>query len=257
MQQFRTYKEEGGVYECYSLMHKNQNVDFVYKKRSHYSQLNNRKMTIKEALVHLDSFIDPSDPDLDMPNSVHAYQTAERIRKKYPENKELQIVGLIHDLGKVLFSFSEPSWAVVGDTYVVGCKFPESIVYYDTLKDNPDFNKYDELGIYDEHCGLENLHLSYGHDEYLYQILKQNDNKISEKYMNVIRYHSFYPWHTGGDYKQFMNETDHQILKDVLEFNEFDLYSKEDDTNITNEIKQYYDTILNEYFPNEILTGKL
>ena len=75
--------------------------------------------------------------------------------------------------------------------------------------------------------------------------------------MNVIRYHSFYPWHTGGDYKQFMNETDHEILKDVLEFNEFDLYSKEDDTNITSEIRQYYDGVLNEYFPNEMSTARL
>ena len=42
-------------------------------------------------------------PDLDVPNSIHAYQTAERIRKKYPQDKEFQIIGLIHDIGKVLF----------------------------------------------------------------------------------------------------------------------------------------------------------
>jgi inositol oxygenase len=51
----------------------------------------------------MDDFIDPSDPDLDVPNSIHAYQTAERIRKKHPEDKELQIAGLIHDLGKFYF----------------------------------------------------------------------------------------------------------------------------------------------------------
>ena len=253
----RIYEKDTPQYFCYKEMHENQTLEFVKKKKEQYSSLKNYKMTMKEALVMLDSFIDPSDPDVDVENSIHAYQTAERIRKKYPNNKEYQIIGLIHDLGKILFSLGEPSWAVTGDTYVVGCKFPESIVYYDTLKDNPDFNKYDELGIYDEHCGLENLHLSYGHDEYLYQILKQNDNKISEKYMNVIRYHSFYPWHTEGDYKQFMNESDKEILKDVIEFNEFDLYSKEDDTNITNEIKQYYDTILSEYFPNERCLAKI
>ena len=86
----------------------------------------------------LDDFVDPSDPDLDVPNSIHAYQTAERIRKKYPNDKEFQIIGLIHDIGKQIFSFGEPSWAVVGDTYVLGCDFPKSIVYYDTLKESED-----------------------------------------------------------------------------------------------------------------------
>ena len=54
-----------------------------------------------------DNFIDPSDPDVDLPNSIHAYQTAERIRKKYPLDKQLQITGLIHDLGKVLFDLKK------------------------------------------------------------------------------------------------------------------------------------------------------
>ena len=210
-------------------------------------------MTIKEALIHLDSFIDPSDPDLDLPNSVHAYQTAERIRKIYPENKELQIIGLIHDLGKILFLYNEPSWAVVGDTYVLGCNFPNSIVYYDTLKQSDDFNKYDINGIYTEKCGLDNLKISYGHDEYLYSVLKGNSNhKISNKNMDIIRYHSFYPWHTSGEYKQFMNDKDHHTLKNVKEFNDFDLYSKEDDTKITDTIKCYYDNLIDEFFYGEL-----
>ena len=33
------------------------------------------------------------------------------------------LVGLIHDLGKVLCLFGEPQWAVVGDTFPVGCAF--------------------------------------------------------------------------------------------------------------------------------------
>ena len=109
-------------------------------------------MSIKKALSLLDNFIDPSDPDL-----VHAYMTAEKIRKKFPNNKELQIVGLIHDLGKVLFTFNEPSWAVVGDTYVLGTKFPNTIVFNNELIHSPDFNKYNELGIYKENCGIDNL----------------------------------------------------------------------------------------------------
>ena len=39
--------------------------------------------------------------------------------------------------------------------------------------------------------------------------------------MNIIRYHSFYPWHTGKSYNHFMNEYDNIILQNVLEFNQF------------------------------------
>ena len=80
--------------------------------------------------------------------------------------------------------------------------------------------------------------------------MKNNNNhKISDKYLKVIRYHSFYPWNTYNEYKQFMNKDDYQVLKDVNEFNQFDLYSKEDSSEISDEIKDYYDDLLQEYFP--------
>lgn len=249
----RNYEYNTPQYKLYCEMHEKVDLEYTKRLKMKYSILNNKKMTIKEALNKMDSFIDPSDPDLDVPNSIHAYQTAERIRKKYPNNKELQITGLIHDLGKVLFDYGEPNYSVVGDTYVVGCKFPETIVYPKTLILNKDYHKYDDNGIYKEKCGLENLNITYGHDEYLYQVLKQNKNhKITERYMNMIRYHSFYPWHTGGSYHQFMKDSDKDILKDVLIFNEFDLYSKEDPIIITDNTKKYYDKLLDEYFEGEM-----
>ena len=253
MSELRVYKNDTPQYYLYKQMHEKQTLDYVMKKRLQYSKLNNTKMSIKEVLLKMDNFIDPSDPDLDVPNSIHAYQTAERIRKKYPQDKEYQIIGLIHDLGKILFEFGEENWSVVGDTYVAGCEYPKSIVYYDTLKRSPDFNKYTKNGIYEIGCGLDNLYITFGHDEYLYQVLKGNDNhKISQKYLDIIRYHSFYPWHTGGDYYQFMNEKDRDTLKNVLDFNSFDLYSKEDPIEITEEVKKYYDKLLDEYFKGDL-----
>jgi inositol oxygenase len=213
-------------------------------------------MTMQEALNLLDQFIDPSDPDVDLPNSVHVYQTAERIRKDYPNDKQLQICGLIHDLGKILFKFGEPNWSVVGDTFPVGCKYQKSIIYYNSLKKNPDYHnsKYNsKYGIYSKNCGIQNIKLSFGHDEYLYLILKNNTNhNLSEKYINIIRFHSFYPWHTGKDYHYFMNDKDNQILKDVLNFNKYDLYSKNDDTYISPDVKKYYTDLLKTFFPEPL-----
>ena len=43
------------------------------------------------------------------------------------------------------------------------------------------------------------------------------------------------------------------ILEDVLDFNQFDLYSKEDiDFKLTAEIKKYYENLLDKYFPEEL-----
>ena len=156
---------------------------------------------------------------------------------------------MIHDLGKVLFKLNESSCFIVGDTYVLGCEIPKSIVYYDTFP-----NEIKEIkgnGIYQEKCGIEKLKLSFGHDEYLYIVLKNNlGHKLSKKYLDIIRYHSFYPWHSNEEYKQFMKPEDYKLLENVKKFNQYDLYSKEDtDFILTDEIKNYYKKLLIEYFP--------
>ena len=253
----RTFDIDSPEYLFYKEMHENQCLELSKAKINHYKSNNTAKMSIKKALAMLDDFVDPSDPDLDVPNSIHAYQTAERIRKLYPNNKELQIIGLIHDVGKVLFSFGEPNWAVVGDTYILGCEYPHSIVYFDTLQKSPDYGKYKGNGIYKENYGLDNVVVSFGHDEYLYLVLQKNRkiHTLSKESMDIIRYHSLYPWHTGGAYRNLMNEKDgdYKTLQNVLEFNKFDLYSKEDPIEITDDVKQYYDDLLDEFFMDELI----
>ena len=253
MSELRIYEKDTPQYNFYKEMHEKQTLEHVLNMKKLYDK-NDKKMSIKTALSKLDDFMNPSDPDLDIPNSIHAYQTAERCRKKYPDDKSLQITCLIHDVGKVLFYFGESNWNVVGDTFVLGCKFSDKCVYPDTFKNNPDYDKYDELGIYEKNCGIEKLHISYGHDEYLYNVLKKNSDKhkLSNRYLNMIRYHSFYPWHTEGEYTRFMIDSDENIKKDVLMFNMFDLYSKEDDININDDIKKYYDELLDEYFLDDL-----
>lgn len=118
--------------------------------------------------------------------------------------------------------YDEPQWAVLGDTFVVGCEWGPSIVYRDTsFHDNPD-GKHPiystKNGIYKPHCGLENVVMSWGHDEYLYQVLKHNKAKLPEEAMHMIRFHSFYPWHAGGDYMHLCNENDVKMMDWVLEF---------------------------------------
>ena len=87
----------------------------------------------------LNDLVDESDPDLDLPNIVHAFQTAERIREEHPEKDWFHLVGLIHDLGKVMAFYGEPQWCVVGDTFPVGCKPALSIVFgEESFQENTD-----------------------------------------------------------------------------------------------------------------------
>jgi len=95
-------------------------------------------MTIMEAVHLLDALVDESDPDTDLPNSVHAFQTAERIRSVHPDKDWFHLTGLLHDLGKVMALWGEPQYCVVGDSFPLGCKFSEHIVFHETFKNNPD-----------------------------------------------------------------------------------------------------------------------
>ena len=250
----RNYEEDSKQENLYREMYKNQTLKYVIDQKKNYEQFGVIKMSMFKALSLLDTFVDSSDPDLYLPNSIHAFQTAERIRKKFPNNKEYQITGLIHDIGKVLYTFKYPEWSIVGDTFVLGCRLPKSMVYYNLTVDHPDRDNT-ELGIYEKGCGLENLNISFGHDEYLYMVLKQNKSKhkLSDKYLDIIRYHSLYPWHSKGEYRELMNNKDYETLKNVNEFNNFDLYSKEDEAIITDDIIDYYKNLLKEYFLEDIL----
>uniref|UniRef100_A0A4W2FG69 Inositol oxygenase n=1 Tax=Bos indicus x Bos taurus TaxID=30522 RepID=A0A4W2FG69_BOBOX len=127
------------VFATYKLMHTWQTVDFVRRKHAQFGGFSYKRMTVMEAVDMLDGLVDESDPDVDFPNSFHAFQTAEGIRKAHPDKDWFHLVGLLHDLGKVLALAGEPQWAVVGDTFPVGCRPQASVVFRDcTFQDNPD-----------------------------------------------------------------------------------------------------------------------
>lgn len=68
--------------------------------------------------------------------------------------------------------FDEPQWAVVGDTFPVGCKWSDNIVYRnETFHENPDGDNplySTQFGMYEENCGIEKLLMSWGHDVSLF-----------------------------------------------------------------------------------------
>jgi inositol oxygenase len=204
---------------------------------------------LQEAFNVLEGFIDPSDPDVDFSNHIHNFQTAESCRKLLPDVDWFHLVGLLHDVGKLLYIFGEPTWAIVGDTFVVGHPFNNACVYSEFFKDNPDYLK---SSIYKAHCGFDNVHLSWGHDEYLYQVLTHNNTSLPEEALYIIRYHSFYPWHDQGAYSELASKKDEKLLEWLKLFNSCDLYSKVDDIIDYEKIKTYYDSLIAKYLPAKI-----
>jgi inositol oxygenase len=245
------------VFKTYTDMHTYQTVDFVRQQHKHWLKFDKAEWTIMEALEHLNTLIDESDPDVDFSNDNHAYQTAEAMRAKHPDKPWFQLTGLIHDIGKVNTLWGQPQWASVGDTFVVGCKPAPSVVFVnETFGNNPDMKdpRYNtELGMYKANCGFDNVLMSFGHDEYLYQVLKNHSKcRLPAEALYMIRYHSFYPWHTGGDYAHLASEYDKKMLSKIHLFNEFDLYSKVDNLPDIDELKPYYQKLIDDWCPGAI-----
>lgn len=252
-EQFRNYEadERSGVREFYRLNHAQQTLDFVLSQKNKYQAQTRQRMGIWEALELLNTLVDESDPDTELPQIEHALQTAEAIRRdNHPD--WFVLTGLIHDLGKVLNFYGEPQWAVVGDTFPVGCRYSEKNIFPEFFAANPDFNR-SELqtanGIYEAGCGLDKVHLSWGHDEYLYQVVK---DFLPEESLYMIRYHSCYVIHREGAYQHLMNDHDRKMFAWVRAFNPYDLYSKSAERPSVVALKPYYEDLIAKYFPAQL-----
>jgi inositol oxygenase len=226
-EEFRNYSEETNpaVAEFYRQNHSRQTVDFVLAKRAEYLTLSCGKKSIWEAARYLNELVDDSDPDTDLSQIEHLLQTSEAIRRDgHP--RWFVLAGLVHDLGKVLCLYGEPQWSVVGDTFPVGCAWSEQVVFPEYFSGNPDaaVAAYQtHCGIYEPRCGLDKVYMSWGHDEYIYQVTR---NYLPEPAQYMLRYHSFYAAHKHGAYRHLMSEHDEEMFEWVRKFNPYDLYSK-------------------------------
>lgn len=251
-EEFRNYIDsdrQQTVREFYKLNHKYQTYDFVCQKEDTFLQFNKKEMSLWEAVDFLNTLVDDSDPDIDLDQLQHLLQTSEAIRKDgHPD--WFVLTGLLHDVGKVLCLFGEPQWAVVGDTFPVGCGFSKKIVYPEFFSENPDSTdkRYNtKYGVYSPNCGLDNVKMSWGHDEYLYQIMKPY---LPESALYIIRYHSFYSQHRENAYMHLMNQKDIEMFEWVKKFNPYDLYTKAPVKPDVKSLKPYYQELVKKYLPN-------
>lgn len=216
---FRNFEDAcDRVKNFYKEQHTKQTVAYNLRARHAFKTQTRARMTIWEAMEKLNTLIDESDPDTSLSQIQHLLQAAEAIRRD-GKPRWMQLTGLVHDLGKLLFFYgAEGQWDVVGDTFPIGCAFDDRIIYgtksFENNRDIDDPIYSTKNGIYSEGCGMDNVMLSWGHDEYLYHICKEQST-LPKEALAMIRYHSFYPWHNAGAYHWFMNEEDKDMLKAV------------------------------------------
>jgi inositol oxygenase len=258
------------VIQHYRDMRTGQTLDFYHRMEQKYSFADGQyraKMTIAEALEQLEDYVDASDPDMELPNKLHLLQTAQGIRQAgHPD--WMQLVGLLHDMGKIMFLWGTSQdgqdgrspqgkqWALGGDTFVVGCEIPDSVVYPEFNELNPDMEHplyRTKFGIYRPHCGLDELKFAWGHDEYMYRMLVANKETctLPQEGLDMIRYHSAYPLHEQNAYSHLLQPQDEERLAWVRLFNQFDLYTKDNHYDIRDkmetELWPYYVQILHKY----------
>lgn len=253
-EEYRNYEDgsrQETVREFYRLNHQYQTLDFVKEKEEEFLKFDKKEMGFWEAVDFLNTLVDDSDPDTDLDQLQHLLQTSEAIRADgHPD--WFVLTGFIHDFGKVLCLFGEPQWAVVGDTFPVGCAHSDKIVFPEFFGANPDSTNPDlntKYGIYSPNCGLDNVKMSWGHDEYLYQMVK---DYLPEEALYMVRYHSFYAQHKENAYDHLMNDHDRKMFEWVDKFNPYDLYSKVPVPPDAKKLRPYYEDLVAKYLPTTL-----
>lgn len=252
-EEFRNYGDTvpAVVREFYRQNHTMQTREYVLAQKAKWIKKDRTRMGIMEAMHQLNQLVDDSDPDTDLSQIEHNLQTAEAIRRDgYP--RWMILTGFIHDLGKILWYWGEPQWSVVGDTFPVGCAYSDKIVFHPFFAANPDSQvpEYQtELGVYSRNCGLDNVDLSWGHDEYLYHVVK---DYLPEEALYMIRYHSCYPIHREGAYGHLMDTKDREMFEWVRKFNPYDLYSKGHAKPDAEKLWPFYEELVDEFFPKQL-----
>ena len=96
---------------------------------------------------------------------------------------------------------------------------------------------------------MRNVDLSWGHDEYVYHMLK---DYLPEPALYMLRYHSFYAQHREQAYDHLLDDHDREMFKWVRLFNPYDLYSKNPVPPDWNQLRPHYQDLVARYLPEKI-----
>jgi inositol oxygenase len=234
----------------YRVHNREQTFERASALRARYAERVLGRATVLERFDALANVYDESDGDLvGMSQLGHALQTANAMRRD-GRSEEWLVLGLVHDLGKILAQHGLAQEFVVGDIWPLGCAFSPRIRFAEHLDANPDARdpRYaSRLGIYDEGCGLDRVTFVYGHDEYLADVLRDD---VPDEVRWAIRHHSFQS--VAGDYLHLFDARDLRLREEWMKpFAGYDLYSKDPETASAEHLPEYRE-LLARWFPRPL-----
>lgn len=210
-----------------------QTVDFVLVAKERYLDFKLARLPLKEALRLVKACpafpfrLDPALKGISL--RTLCFRTAEFARDQgHPD--WIQFVALIHALGSVancidiktaIESEDEYDWTVSFKSRVVGCasSVDSSFAEFSYLNVDRNDERYKgAAGMYNLHCGLENVHLTWSGPEYLYHMLRHNDIDLPDEGFAVLRLFPLYDWHAKKLYDCLTNDDDREILPFVEDF---------------------------------------
>jgi hypothetical protein len=129
--------------------HGQQTLETVRRLKSKYESAVFGKMRIWDMVEKLGLCIDPSDDSLMLTSQyVHVQQVLEGMERDGVQDRDMILIALLHDLGKVMLLTAE---------------VPEHIIGYNA-----------PLGEYPRGVGLDQVVYQFGHDELIYSRLKDH-----------------------------------------------------------------------------------
>lgn len=234
---YRTYERGSRQWQSYRERITGSTYEVTQSLRQRFLEHRPIAMTMVDAMEYYNDIVDESDPDLEHePQIKHAIQSA--LGAKDAGLPEWSIaVAFIHDVGKLLTKLGLRQPFVVGDEWPVGCAPSREIVCSEFFDESPDTTHPvygTKLGVYEAGCGLDNVVMSFGHDEYLYRVLtdavKDGGCTLPPEALHPIRYHSAYVVHTAGEYDYLLNDHDRAWMPLLHAFRDkIDLYTKRPD----------------------------
>jgi inositol oxygenase len=177
---------------------------------------------------------------------TRCFRTAELFRNAgHPD--WVQLIALVYSLAGVVNSIdmvtaveseNDYDWTISSRGRVVGCTPPASVAFGEFRSLNADEQdpRYSSLqGMYDLHCGFDNVLLAWTGPEYMYYMLKHNEVNVPDEGLKMLRLASLNDWHTNDAYSQFAKEDDEDMQLFVADFDEL-IRAARDETRNGNEM---------------------
>ena len=145
----------------------------------------------------------------------------------------VQLIALFHGVGEAV-KILDPGqtgataesfydWTISSKSRIVGCKIPRRAISYfgefrhlNADENDPRFNS--DTGVYQAHCGLENVLLIWSGCEYVYHLLRHNHATLPEEAYAMLRYFLLFDWHEHQEYSSLTNDVDDDMLLFIQEF---------------------------------------